>query len=401
MRLVGKGWGRFGLAGAMLLLWCAALTGCNGFFVCQKASCPTSTTGTTTTNTGDYAYVSNTTSSTSSIAAYNVASGALTAISGSPFSLGYVPLAMVVSPNNSFLYAGSGNGGIFLYTIASSGALSGSGTASVTTLLGSISSMDISPDGAFLFALDQTGTSLSEYQLNTSTGALTLSNSFNVPGLNSGCAPSGTPVSQSCSVKVSPISNGSGFVAVALGTSGTVVFPYTTSQGITSATNYGSIACCNSVVVAPSGDFSVAFDSNDYLYIARTLTLSSYGSVNTTAPVNAGNITFGGGVTPRAVTISKNGSYLYTANKGAGTISGFTLTGAGGLSALSGNSFAGPTNVAALGVDNSGSYLLAAGYDASTGVQLYKPTSGVPGSAVASAGTGTDTTFPVLVAMTH
>ena len=387
------------LAGAVLLLAGAlGLSGCNFFFQCQKASCPTTTSSTSTT--GDYAYVSNSTSGSTYVAEYNIGSGALTAISGSPFSLGYVPVAMKVSPNNAFLYVGSGAGGIYLYTINSStGALtSASSNPQITTGSASLSSLDISPDGNYLFALDSTGFILSEYALNTSSGALTGPTTFATPG-TSGCTLAGTPVSQSCTVKVSP--SGS-YVAVALGTAGTVVYPYTSSGGITNTAYIDAIPCCGNVS-SPSGDFSLAFDSNDYLYIARTSTLSSYGSVGSSTATYEGSVTYTStsGTTPRAVTLSNAYTYLYTANEGSSNISGFGLSGAGSASALSGSPYTGPTNVSALAWDNTSTYLIAVGYNASSGVQLFKPSSGVLGSAVASAGTGTSPNYPALVALTH
>jgi hypothetical protein len=52
-------------------------------------------------------------------------------------------------------------------------------------------------------------------------------------------------------------------------------------------------------------------------------------------------------------------------------------------------------------VDNTGSYLVAVGYDATAGVQLFSiSTTGVLAS-LKSAATSTATQYPVLVAMTH
>src|ERR1700684_2560464 len=65
-----------GLAATMLL------TGCQNFFVCQKASCPSSGTGTGTgSTTDDFVYVSNAPSGSTYISAYDISSGALTAVS--------------------------------------------------------------------------------------------------------------------------------------------------------------------------------------------------------------------------------------------------------------------------------------------------------------------------------
>ena len=178
-----------------------------------------------------------------------------------------------------------------------------------------------------------------------------------------------------------------------------MIFPYTSSGGITTQ-NYSLIPCC-SAVSSPSGDFSLVFDSSDSLYIARTVALSSYGNVGNSAPTFELSQTYASGVTPRSLTVSTGSTYLYTANEGNGTISGFGLSGTGTPTALAGSPYVGPTNVSALGADSTGTYLIAAGYNSSTGVQLFKPGSGVLGAAVASAGTGTNTAYPALLALTH
>ena len=76
---------------AMSLGLLVPLTGCP-FFVCQKSSCTDSTTSSTT---GDYAYVSNSASGTTYLDGFQVSGGSLVAATGFPLSLGYVPAAMV------------------------------------------------------------------------------------------------------------------------------------------------------------------------------------------------------------------------------------------------------------------------------------------------------------------
>jgi len=375
--------------GVSLLL---ATTGCGAFFQCEgKTDCGTSSTS---TGTGDYVYVSNSTSGSEYINGYTVGTGTLTAISGSPFSLGYVPVAMKVSPNNNFLYVAAAPGtaetGLWVYGISSTGVVTG-GTQLTSTLIGA---MDISPDGNFLFTIDSaTGAVLTEYTLNKSTGAyngtLTLSAPGGSPLLYCGVT-TATPASQSCSVAVSPSED---FVGVSLGTTGTVIYPYTSTGG---ATNYtGTIA-----PGASSGDYSLAFDTSGFTYIARTTTLSPYGSLAATSPVQGTPYTYtASGATPRSVTLSTSYNYLYTANEGTNTISAFSVS-SGALTQLAGSPQLGPTNVAALGVDRSGTYLLAAGYNSTNGLQMFTiETTGI--TAVTSVGTGATTTIPVVMALTH
>ena len=178
-----------------------------------------------------------------------------------------------------------------------------------------------------------------------------------------------------------------------LGTRGDVVFAYTSANGVSTLTS--TIASATNA----TGDFSLALDANDYAYIARTNGLAVYtlGTTNT----NAATFTYAAGTTPRGVVLSKNYNYVYTANEGTGTISAFGINANGSLTTLTGSPYAGPANVSALGVDNTGAYMIAAGYDGTTGVRLYAV--GATGilMQVAVAGSGAATAYPTLVAMTH
>jgi 6-phosphogluconolactonase len=383
-------------AAAVLTGTSLMVSSCGGFFVCQgKASCPS--TG-TTTGTGDYAYVSNSVSGSSYVDEYTIGTGTLTAVSGSPFNLGYTPVAMKVSENDAYLYVasapGSTNPGLYMYTISSTGALSG-GTEEVSNQY--IAAMEISPDGNFLYTIDTTGFYLTQYSLNTSTGAISGGTTFSAPGVSCVLQAGVTPATQACSLAVSPSEN---YVAVAegatLGATSTAVFPYTTTGGITTQ-SYGSITTGSQTL----GDYSLAFDASGYLYIARTGASSSlvpYGNLSSSSPTQETAYTgFESGATPRSVTLADSYKYLYTADEGSNYIAAFNVS-AGGVSKLA--SVLGPNDVAALGAERSGSYLLAAGYSATNGLQLFTiSSSGL--TAVASQGTLATTTNPILLALTH
>jgi 6-phosphogluconolactonase (cycloisomerase 2 family) len=384
--------------GALAIATTVLLAGCQNFFLCQKASCPSSGSGSGST-TSDFAYVSNGTSGSTYVAGYDLSNGSLAAISGSPYNLTFVPVAMTVSPNDTFLYAatlaGVTNPGIYLFSINSSGQLSSAYNGDVLASA-AVSSMDISPDGGFLFALNTSGNLLTEYQTNTSTGVLTPATSFPLPGVT--CTLAGnTVVSQTCTVKVAP---GGDFVVVSLGTAGTAIFPYTSASGITTP-NYTLIGS-GSTTASPTGDYSVALDSSNNIYIARTAALAVYqitdaagdAGLKSSAGINSSYV-------PRSVVLSSTYDYVYTANEGTGTVSAYSIGSSGALTAVSGSPFSGPTNVSALGVDKSGSYMVTAGYNSSSGVQLFSIGSTGALSLVTSAGNGTSTAYPVVLAMSH
>src|SRR5215472_4751943 len=138
-----------------------AVTGCGDFFIDE----PHGNSGGTT---GNYVYVAN--STTNTIAAYSISSGKLTAVSGSPLTVGYSPNALAVTPGNTFLYV-AGPGAIYAYKINSDGSLSASSSGAAVAIV-NVASIDISPDGQWLFGLDNTTTVLDQFKINSSTGAL-------------------------------------------------------------------------------------------------------------------------------------------------------------------------------------------------------------------------------------
>lgn len=376
-----------------LLVSLVPLAACNNFFQCDKASCTSSGTSGSGSSTSDLAYVAYTsTTGTSYLVGYDISSGALTSVAN--ITLSYIPVAVAVSPNNAFLYVasapGSSNPGIFAYAIGSTGALTAvsSGNALVTDTIGA---MTISPDGNYLFTLSSLGSAMTEYTANTSTGLLTAAGALTVPSLTCALAAT-TPVTQTCSVAVSPEKD---FVVASFGTQGDVVYTYGSSTGIPNGTTATGISAGSE-----SGDFSVAIDSSDNAYVAQTSSVTVYGLSSSTI-TNRGTVSYASGSIPRSIIVDPDSKFVYTANLGTGTISGFTIGTTTALTAISGSPFTGPAHVSAIGVDNTDAYLVAAGYDASAGLQLFSVAStGVP-SLLKSAGTTTATQYPVLLAMTH
>lgn len=380
------------LAAVVVTALLLPLTACSNFFSCDKASCPSggSGGGGGGSTSGDYAYVAYTdTNGTSYIAAFDVSSGKLTAIK--TVTLPYVPVAMTVAPSNGYLYVATlptySSPGIYRYSIGTDGSL----TAATNNpqVADTIGAMVLTADGAHLITLNSFGQSLTQYSVNTSTGALSTAGAQTVNSLSCSLTAT-TPVSASCALAASPNND---YVVASFGTQGDVVFPYSTANGITIS---------GAQTIAPltsSGDFSVAIDANDNAYIGQTSSVSVY-SLGSTVGLR-GTVNYTSGTVPRGVTVGPSSKFVFTANQGAGTISSFTTGTAPALQAVSGSPFTGPAHVAALGLDNTGSYLVAAGYDGSAGVALFSiSTTGVLAS-IASAGTGTATAYPVLVAMTH
>ena len=379
------------VAPALSLLSTLLLSGCAGFFVSPTSTTTTPSTTPTPSNSGDYAYTANSSAGSTSLSEYNVSGGSLTSVG--TVNLGYVPVALAVAPSNQFLYAASAPGsttpGVYVYSIALGGALTVANGGNVPAT-DTVAALAISPDGNWLFTVNSSGFTMNEYSVNTTTGQLTLRSTLSLPGVS--CTLGGTPVSQNCSVAVSPSGQ---YVVAALGTAGDAVFNYSSAAGITGSN--GTIASGFSTTNF-TGDFSVVLDANNYAYIARTDSVGIYAIGSTVT--DEGTLNYTPGLVPRGITLNKTYNYLFTANEGPGTISALSI-GANGALKTVGSPVIGPANVSALGVDNTGLYMVAVGYDASAGVRLYSLSSSGVLAQVAAQASGTNTVLPALVAMTH
>lgn len=358
-----------------------ALTGCGNFFVPE----PNSGGGGGGAN-GNRAYVIN--ASASNAAGFTVGTGTLTAVPNSPLALGYAPAAAVTMPDNSFLYV-AGPGAIYVYTINSDGSLTGAtGGAAVAAV--NVSSIDISPDGNWLFGLDLTNNVVDQFSINRTTGALSAFTPTPYSVTNAVVLPR--------AIRVAP--NGS-LIFAALGTGGDLVFTFDTSTGalvLVATLSLGS---------ATTSDNGLAIDSaTSYLYIARSGTnggvavykIGAGGQLNqiSGSPFAAGNQT-------TSLVIDKTGAFIYAANQRDNTISGYTIGTGGVLSAINGSPFASGTGVLSLGSDSGGKYILAAAFGGSPDLSMYGFDAVTAGklNLVTSTATGTSPAGAIGVAMTH
>jgi len=374
----------------MVGIWAVCFTtGCGNFFVY-----PGSLTG--TSSTGDYVYVANGT--TESLAGFAVGTGTLTAISGLPLSLGFAPTAVAVNPANTIVFVAGNNGVngfINTYSIGTGGVLS----LMTSNNLGSGSevSIDVSPDGDWLVGLDANGPLVNEaivdeYAINLTSGALTLqTNTGGVYTYTGSSIPTLVPRS----IKFAP---SEGFVFVAEGTAGDLVFPFSAGTFSTPQTLIFGAASSTS-------DNALAVNSgSSYLYIARSgtggglavYTVGSGGALNevTGSPLTAGN-------QPFSVLVNKAGTDVYVANQVDSTISAYSIASSGAVAALSPATYTTVAASRALVIDNSGDYLLAIANGGNPDLSLYSYSSTAEPVFSTSTSTGTDPTNPVAIAATH
>lgn len=384
-----------------------SLSSCSGFFVPETTTTTstgstgstgtTGTTGTTGSSTIDVAYITNSVTTTQSLDAYSVSGGTLTALSGAPYTLGFVPQAIAVNPAGTFAYVASvpssGTvGEIYLYSVSSTGVLSiaNGGQPVIGTLLAPEPiALAISTDGNYLFALDGTGV-LAEYPISSSTGAVTDANNPTTYAAN---VPTDGGTVQPKALAFAP---SGGFLVEANGEGGASVYSYDVSTGGLSLET--PIISPSSTSVSING---VAIDKNNHIFLTFGYGGTSQGlqefsadasgaySSTATAVVATGN-------GPKGVVVDPTGTYVYVANFSDGTISGYTIS---NMTAIAGSPFAGPGSVTALGADNTGGYLVAVGYNATSGIQLFTIGSGGVLTLDGSAATGT-IGEPISIAMT-
>ena len=215
--------------------------------------------GSTTTPTNDYVYVANATTET--VSGFAVGTGTLTSVTGTSYSLGFPPTAVAVNPADSILFVGS-NTAIYAFAINSStGALSvlnGGGAVGYAY----VASMDISPDGNWLIALDQNNLTLDEFLINSSTGVLTAYNPTYYP------VPSGATV-VAHGVKFAPSGRLSVPCAGYRGRCG--VYSFDTCLDVAGGVNTVPLSLSLGIGIEPNSDNALAVspDSNALSFIAR------------------------------------------------------------------------------------------------------------------------------------
>jgi 6-phosphogluconolactonase (cycloisomerase 2 family) len=96
--------------------------------------------------------------------------GSLSTIQGSPFTAGTTPVQIVIHPSGKFLYVGDSAGGILVFSISSSGALTL--ISDFPFFAGAPPSLAITPDGKYLYIADFDDV-VNGYSIDGTTGSLT------------------------------------------------------------------------------------------------------------------------------------------------------------------------------------------------------------------------------------
>lgn len=371
---------KIGKWAAVFLAAVPLLQGCKGFWD------PPSSGGGGSGASGGIFYVLN--QKTSQVAVYTIDTGTVTAVTGSPYALAAAPLAFAISPNNEYLYVSTA-AGIYMYTIASGGALTVGNGGNILSSDPAYT-MQVDPSGSWLVeAVSQSG-EVYAIPLDSSTGLVVSGAAEQARAL---------PSLGLQQLAISPTTSGTPYVFVAMGSGGTAVIPFTAS-----ATNpFGSVATI-ATKNSQGGANAIAVDpSNLLLYVGETVALS------TTQTGGLRVFTIGskiseisdspfatGGTGPSAILATS--SYVYVANRAVsgtttGNISGFSVTASGSTYSLTAiNTVSAGLGTTGLAEDSTGSYLLAVNASGSPDLSAFTFDSTTAGQldAATTSSTGTD-----------
>ena len=307
-----------------------------------------------------------------------------------------------MAPNGKFLYVSTGSG-IYLYTIASGGALT----------LGN-SNQAISPDPAITMQVDSTNSWLVDAISGSSQlNAIAIdpnSGTLAVAGESEQQFPGGLPATTPVQLAISPNDSSTCtdcYVFVAMGTGGTEVIHFVPNN----ANPFGNSGHIN-LVNSSGGDNAVAVDPNNrLLYVGETAALPTavqtgglrvfaVGSSGVTEFTGTGYPYSVGGAGPSAILPSADGNYVYAANRSvknstAANIAEFSVTSTS-LTSI-GTAAAGPQGRIGLAEDSMRHFVLAVDFAGNPDLDAYTMSSGALTSAIQSS-TGTDPVGAVAIA---
>lgn len=310
----------------------------------------------------------------------NSSNGTLSRI-GNAVNAGTSPQAMAIHSSNRFLYVASLEG-ILAFSIHSEGSLFSLAGSPFSPGTGPIA-LATDVNGKFLYALNSLSTSISVFQIDNSSGALT--------ARTGSPAMSGTPLN----LVVAP---NAGSIYVAEGTTGVAVFHVDSSGGITG----GSVAAppsgskAQDLAVAPNGTLLYASNGGSG---AAAYSISSSGDL-TTQPITGSPFIQSGASGADSLTVDPTGKFVYVANNGSGNVSGFAILGGGSLTPLSSSPFAAGIRPAAVRVESGGKFVYVANTGSSPDISIYSVDSAVAGK-LNSAGSASSGTNPIAIVTSH
>lgn len=277
---------------------------------------------------GRYAYVANSNSYDISSFTVDAATGALTTAVGSPYTTGpAIPYQIAIAPSGRFAYVATLSN-LLAYgidgTTGTLSALAGSPYDAGTVHL----AVTLHPTGEFAYVTNQASGSVSAYRVNTVTGDLSA-----VAG-----SPFATGGGNPSSIAIDPAGR---FAYVTNSSTGSVAaFAIETTTGAltpVAGSPFAAGGCLQSATVDPTGKF---------LYVANTGCGSTGSVLAYTLDAATGALTpvtgspFAAGIGAYSVTVDPTARFAYVTNITVGTVSAYTIHAfTGALTPLAGSPF--------------------------------------------------------------
>lgn len=293
-------------------------------------------------------------SGSNNVSAYTISptSGALVAVSGSPFAAGTSPTSVSTDLPGRFAFvANNGSNNISAFGInPTTGALSPV-TGSPFTAGTGPQSVAVDNSSEFVYVGNSGSQNISEFSLNPTTGALSVisgspvGTSFNLTDLSS------DPTGQL--IFAAGTQTNFGMLNIYNVNFNQIPFPAANGslQNSGSATGAGLQLKTSSVAVHPFARFAYAANMG-----SDNLTGFSF-APNGTIPLPGSP--FATGTMPTGVAIDPSGRFVYVANSGSNNVSGFSIDSTtGATTPMSASPFPAGTNPSAVAVDGSGKFLL-------------------------------------------
>jgi 6-phosphogluconolactonase len=288
---------------------------------------------------GKLAYLANKASNNISGYTIDQSTGAIIQMTGSAFPAGSSPAAVAIDPSDRFVYvANASSNDISIFNIdPASGNLAPVTSIPSPVVAGTTPvALAIDVNGRYLYVANQGSNNLSQYSIHFDSGAITnLSGSPFQAGTN--------PVS----VAVDPFGR---FIYVANKGSGNISgYLHPTFVGLVpvAGSPFGAGSNPVSVTVDPSGRFAFVANQGDNTISTYTIDQNS----GALSPV-AGS-PFAAGTAPSSVSVDVSGKFVYVTNSGSNNVSVFAINSANGaLTPVAGSPFAsgsGPLSVITTG----------------------------------------------------
>jgi 6-phosphogluconolactonase len=334
------------------------------------------TTGTTdvtniavtcTTNPPRFAYVVN--QGSNNISAYSIdsATGTMTALAGSPFAAGNLPVAIAVDLTGHFAYVVNQQDATlsaFLIDRTSGALTEVSGSPYATGLSPTAVAIAIIPSGSFVYVANGGAGSVSAYAITAPGGALT--------------ALSGSPYAAGNSPSSVAADAQGGYLYVTNKADGTVSAFEILGEG-SGANGLGSLYVpLGSPFAVGNGPQSVVSPGGIvYVADAASNALVTFAGAGTGTITEVGDSPYPTGTTPYSVAMDPLARFFYVANQGSNNISGFHLRSGGELAALAGSPFSAGSQPSSVALENTGNfaYVVNTGSD-SVSVYAIDATSG-------------------------